>query len=693
MKALKKLVTLVSAAAIVISTISSAYAKVPDVDGHWAAAEINTWIDRGVISGYPDGSFAPEKSITRAEFSSIMSKLFRYVDKAKSTFVDVEAKAWYSEDVSKASAAGIIKGDGGKFRPNDPITRQEAAVIISRAFTLEAKNVNAADKYSDKKSIAAWALDAVNALTSNGYMSGRANEGFAPAAKITRAETVKLIDNILSDVKSEKGTYTANVEKSLLVNADGVILKDIVIKGDLILAQGISDGDVTLDNVKVEGRTIVLGGGENSVHFVNTSLSKLLVIKIGGKVRIVAEGSTNIDETSLLSGAKLEEKDLKGEGFKKVEVIALEPGQELVLNGDFEEITVDTPAAEIKLVQSTVGKLSVTEKAAGAKIDIAADSKVKNLNIEAAVSVTGKGKVETASINANGATIEMKPDKVEVAAGVTANVNGKEIKGDGNTSSGGFVPYTPIESSLNMSLLTNGTSIAAAKNGSTYTFDLTGVAGDVSLNGLKVESTPTATDLKFIDVDRTVAGTNGTFKFSGSDSLIDAYFGIGFNFDGDVSVQTLKSILSGTITKEAIVMNGSSEVKKVTIVVKISNSGNVFGDEEILNCYTIKSTTSGAITATLKTGKETISVLSGSGFYTSLKNMITIPSGYSFNGVAIGSGDYETSNIEILEDLASAVEKGINEITLGDLKAKNITVKLKASSPNNPDRVIMVTFA
>jgi len=105
----------------------------------------------------------------------------------------------------------------------------------------------------------------------------------APKDNISRAEAVKLIDNIAGELKNSAGTYTGNVEKNLVVNTGSVILKDMVVNGDLFLAQGIGDGDVTLDNVTVKGRTVVRGGGENSIIINNSNLEgTLVVIKVGG---------------------------------------------------------------------------------------------------------------------------------------------------------------------------------------------------------------------------------------------------------------------------------------------------------------------------------------------------------------------------------------------------------------------------
>jgi len=100
----------------------------------WAAAAIDKWSTKGIILG-TDGEFRPNDSITRAEFVTIINRVFGFVDKSEETFSDVPATAWYADAIAKAVAAGTVNGDGtGKFNPNNPITCQEAAVIFYRVF-------------------------------------------------------------------------------------------------------------------------------------------------------------------------------------------------------------------------------------------------------------------------------------------------------------------------------------------------------------------------------------------------------------------------------------------------------------------------------------------------------------------------------------------------------------------------------
>jgi uncharacterized protein YjdB len=115
--------------------------KLADVSGHWAESSINALIESGVISGYEDGSFKPNKEISRAEIISIISKIINLADvkdEAASAFNDIES-AWNKDQIQKAASAGIISGQGnGQFSPNKPSTRAEALTIILHTLQLNA---------------------------------------------------------------------------------------------------------------------------------------------------------------------------------------------------------------------------------------------------------------------------------------------------------------------------------------------------------------------------------------------------------------------------------------------------------------------------------------------------------------------------------------------------------------------------
>ncbi|HPD00721.1 MAG TPA: glycoside hydrolase, partial [Acetivibrio sp.] len=137
---------------------------------------------------------------------------------------------------------------------------------------------------------------------------------------ITRAETIKILNKVIPYLYNNKGSYAAEeINGNVLINSEGVVLANTVVNGDLFLAPGIKDGDVTLDGVNVKGVVYVNGGGSDSVHLINTKLNRIIVNKKGDEeVRIVTSGSSSIGSIVVKSGVKLEEKDLDADGFNEV---------------------------------------------------------------------------------------------------------------------------------------------------------------------------------------------------------------------------------------------------------------------------------------------------------------------------------------------------------------------------------------
>jgi hypothetical protein len=173
-----------------------------DTAGHWAYSSIKQAIDRGLINGYPDGSFRPDRQVTRAEFIHMLAKFMGWLKEAEAfkaddrrpTFTDeAQIGAWAKLSIDQAAAAGVIKGNpDGSLRPNAAISRAEMALIIARALNL---NVEAYDKtgFADDAAIPGWVKSEVEALRQLGLLQGKGNNKFAPQATATRAEAVTVV--------------------------------------------------------------------------------------------------------------------------------------------------------------------------------------------------------------------------------------------------------------------------------------------------------------------------------------------------------------------------------------------------------------------------------------------------------------------------------------------------------------------
>ena len=114
---------------------------IKDINGHWAQVHIEKLINDGLINGYPGGHFKPDDKITRAELVTLVNKAFK--TKNNDTiynFSDVNSSDWFYAEVMSAKAAGYISGyPDGTFKPNKVITRQEAAALITTLLNLESR--------------------------------------------------------------------------------------------------------------------------------------------------------------------------------------------------------------------------------------------------------------------------------------------------------------------------------------------------------------------------------------------------------------------------------------------------------------------------------------------------------------------------------------------------------------------------
>lgn len=141
--------------------------------------------DRDIINGDAKGNFNPKKSVTRAEAATILTNAFDLEATKDLNFTDVKAGAWYYDAIAAAVEAGIFSGQGaGKFNPSGSLTRAEAAVILVNAFELEGKGEL---NFTDAKDIKAWAEEAISIAVANGILKGD-NGRVKPNDAITRQD-------------------------------------------------------------------------------------------------------------------------------------------------------------------------------------------------------------------------------------------------------------------------------------------------------------------------------------------------------------------------------------------------------------------------------------------------------------------------------------------------------------------------
>ncbi|HML36354.1 MAG TPA: S-layer homology domain-containing protein [Bacillota bacterium] len=287
--------------ALPLVQVEPAFAASTETIPSWAANEIQTWRDLGLLKGDQSGLIHPNDNLTRAEFMAFVNRVFNFTELSNAVFTDVPGDAWYAADISKAYAAGITSGIGsGKMAPLAPITREEAASILSRAFYVnEAKTSGGA--FPDDGQLSSWARQAAYAMRDAGYISGDESGAFMPKKNATRAEVIKMINNIMGQLIAAPGTYSDINGRNVIVNTSGVTLSNLNISGDLYITCGAGQGSVTLRNSNITGTVFVIGKSSVSVEG-----SRINTLSVGSG----AAGSVvNLDAGSslqnLIAGAKV----------------------------------------------------------------------------------------------------------------------------------------------------------------------------------------------------------------------------------------------------------------------------------------------------------------------------------------------------------------------------------------------------
>lgn len=369
-----------------------------DTRGHWASQYIADAVSRGYVNGYENGSFKPNGSVTRAEFCKMINSALGLTSSDTIDFLDVSSNNWFYTDVRRAVAAGYISGyEDRSFRANDQITRQEAAVIISRI-------VAASNAYSDLSqlrdngSISPWALDSAKTVFAKGYMAGDSNKKFNPNGKLTRAEAVKIIETILDGEPM--------VSSDLSISSPSQLRSDTVYTGNVTL--NLSSGsDVTFQNCRILGSLQVSRNA--TVRLLNTKVSRLEVGSSCTEAEIIASGSSAVSHATLSGGCTLSESSLYGSGFEKVTLTGSSLGNDKIyLSGDFSQVNLQSPTT-VKLTSGSITHLNIASGGRSSTIDLASRSSVEKLELSGACDFTGKGSIYKAVLHVGGSTFETAP--------------------------------------------------------------------------------------------------------------------------------------------------------------------------------------------------------------------------------------------------------------------------------------------
>lgn len=399
-----------------------------DMPNGWSRDAVASAVENGLLRGN-GGKLNPTGLLTRAQLATVIVRAFGATAEADlSGFTDVKADGWYYSALAKAKGMGVMNGTSSTtMSPDRPISRQEVFVILARALKLADGKVETLNAYKDAESVGAWAVGGTAAMVSAGYVSG-SNGYLLPTDNITREQFAQIIYNIFGTYYQTAGVYTNDVKNSLLVNVPDITIKNAKIAGDIVVGDGVGEGDLTLENVSIGGRLVVRGGGVNSIHIKGSTVSSVVVAKENGAVRVVADNSSKVEYINIADGKD----DVIIEGKVDTVIIENEAVPVILKDATVDTVQVNGDKAEISLIGSTeVSMMNISKDAEGVKLNKEESTTVGTLNAENNLTVEGGGQIS--NITGNGKATDKEGEEVKPTKPTTSGGSGGSGGGHSHT--------------------------------------------------------------------------------------------------------------------------------------------------------------------------------------------------------------------------------------------------------------------
>lgn len=443
------------------------------IPNHWAADVMKRWSDRGWLTTQDVNSI--NNPTTRAEWIHWINQAFKFTDGPSARFKDVKPYTKLAYETAAAVAAAYIEGfPDNTFKPQQKVTRQEAAVMMTRLFGLRTDLIPTG--YKDVTTMGEWSKGAIAAVTEQGLLSGN-NGKFNPKASITKAEAISFIDRALTKKTIEfkrSGTYGNDkkrllVPKSVTLLAANTVVQNISFREDLIIDATVSSGSITLSNVAVQGTLIVKGG--RGIQLIDSEIAKMTVNKSTNDAVISLKGSTKVGTVKLESGGSI---DMTSSTAVNAVSIAstMSPAAPVRLSGSIASVNIITPNRNVQLTNSKIDLLNVAKAGSNASISLGASGSIANLIANDSLKLTGSGNLQSAIINASNVRLDQSP--IIVTAGAELPKNATLLIAGKETSPSTYSLAQPptvmgVAESMNYG---ESMSIVSSKNGMLYVVPL-----------------------------------------------------------------------------------------------------------------------------------------------------------------------------------------------------------------------------
>lgn len=281
---MKKILAFILVFMLSLGTVAFA-AEFKDMPDDWSTAALTAAVENGLLGG-SGGYIKPSDNMTRAEMATIMARACGATKEAVITgFTDVKPDDWFYASMAKAVAMGAFTGSDNKLNPNNPITRQEAFLVLSRVFGLATFDVDIAilDRFKDGGKVADWAKEGVAAIIASGYVAG--NDGYLnPLNNISRAEFAvvmdRLIKHYIDDAEEEIPTDGNVMIRVAGVNLDGIKTDSMIVIGD-----GVGEGNYAIKGAEINNKLVIRAGTKVSVEGRFTEIATVVPgIVVSGEI-------------------------------------------------------------------------------------------------------------------------------------------------------------------------------------------------------------------------------------------------------------------------------------------------------------------------------------------------------------------------------------------------------------------------
>ncbi|SFA59082.1 S-layer homology domain-containing protein [Anoxybacillus pushchinoensis] len=539
-KSYRKFLAGTVSAAVVASAIAPvASASFTDVAGSVHADDIATLVAKGYIKGYPDGTFKPNNSLTRGEAAIIFSRILKDagVTQKGAGFPDVPAsRAELAEAVAIVQGAGIMTGDDkGNFNPNANITREQMAKVVVEAFKLT-KPANYTTKVTDLDKAAPWAREYIQVLEANGVTK---NTEFMPKRNVTRAQFASFVVramNVEKEVSAADITAVKLVdEKTLEVTFNGE-LKEV--KKEDFAIQGVEIESVSIkEEAAAEAKTTVV------VIKTKTALEegKTYSVSYKGQTTDKAKVDVPVVTPKVESVSAINAKQIKVTFNKAVDK-----------NTVFSNVSTGALNAGVVTVKRTVNDTTDTNKNVDSSVDtitgsLSADGKTLTLTVD----VTGAKYFD-------GTYAVTVSDAVKTTDGKTLTAYAGTFTAKDQTA--------PTVKEVVYNTITNEVEV-------TFAEPVTRVPDVVRLNGEPVSgvvfvSNTNQTKVKFTKPSSVAAGSTASIYVAGTtdaaSNILSPYNG-NVTFTNDASALQVTSVTQISSNKVKVVFNKSLASNDATI--------------------------------------------------------------------------------------------------------------------------------